>query len=97
MNPTSDAIVNPAMDVYLVPVGTSRYELYCEVPDEPDEPEDTPSKGFIHRIRVQYFQGPRFNVALVLEVAIPHEQLRVFSTDEFKPPANPEDWKFPVR
>ena len=23
------------MDVYLVPVGTDRYELYCEVPDEP--------------------------------------------------------------
>jgi hypothetical protein len=51
--------------------------------------------GGIHNIRVQYFQGPRFNVALVLEVAIPHEELRVFSTDEFKPPANPEDWKFP--
>ena len=53
--------------------------------------------GGIHSIRLQYFQGPRFNVALVLEVAIPHEQLRVFSTDEFKPPANPEDWKFPNR
>jgi len=53
--------------------------------------------GGIHNIRVQYFQGPRFNVALVLEVAIPHEALRVFSTDEFKPPANPEDWKFPNR
>jgi hypothetical protein len=51
--------------------------------------------GGIHSIRVQYFQGPRFNVALVLEVAIPHEELRVFSTEEFKPPANPEDWKFP--
>jgi len=53
--------------------------------------------GGIHSIRVQYFQGPRFNVALILEVAIPHEELRVFSTDEFKPPANPEDWKFPRR
>jgi len=52
--------------------------------------------GGIHNIRVQYFQGPRFNVALVLEVAIPHEEVRVFSTDEFKPPANPEDWKFPA-
>jgi len=51
--------------------------------------------GGIQSIRVQYFQGPRFNVALVLEVAIPHEEVRVFSTDEFKPPANPEDWKFP--
>ena len=53
--------------------------------------------GGIHNIRVQYFQGPRFHVALVLEVAIPHEEMRVFSTDEFKPPANPEDWKFPTR
>lgn len=25
------------MDVYLVPVGVDRYELYCEIPDEPDE------------------------------------------------------------
>jgi len=53
--------------------------------------------GGIHRIRVQYFQGPRFHVALVLEVAAPHEEVRVFSTDEFKPPANPEDWKFSGR
>ena len=51
--------------------------------------------GGIHSIRVQYFQGPRFDVALVLEVAIPYEEVRVFSTDEFKPPANPEDWRFP--
>ena len=51
--------------------------------------------GGIHRIRVQYFQGPGLQVALVLEIAGPDEPLRVFSTDEFKPPANPEDWKFP--
>jgi hypothetical protein len=25
------------------------------------------------------------------------QELRVFSTDEYKPPANPEDWKFPNR
>ena len=53
--------------------------------------------GGIHKIRVQYFQGPRLQVALILEVAGPNEELRVFSTDEFKPPANPEDWKFPNR
>jgi len=55
--------------------------------------------GGIHRIRVQYFQGPRLQVALVLEIAGPddlEQALRVFSTDEFKPPANPEDWKFPT-
>jgi hypothetical protein len=42
--------------------------------------------GGIHRIRVSYFQGPRFQVALVLRVAPPLGPLRVFSTDEFKPP-----------
>jgi hypothetical protein len=51
--------------------------------------------GGIHTIRLQYFQGPRLQVALVLEVAGAEEELRVFSTDEFKPPANPEDWRFP--
>lgn len=50
--------------------------------------------GGIHRIRVSYFQGPRFQVALVLEVAAEGEQMRVFSTDEFKPPPNPENWQF---
>ncbi len=49
----------------------------------------------IHRIRVSYFQGPRFHVALVLKVAGPGEALRVFSTDEFKPPPNPEVWPYP--
>jgi hypothetical protein len=42
--------------------------------------------GGIHRIRVSYFQGPRFQVALVLQVAPPGGPMRVFSTDEFKPP-----------
>jgi hypothetical protein len=52
-------------------------------------------RGGIHRIRVSYFQGPRYQVALVLKVAGPDdEELRVFSTDEFKPPPHPEDWKF---
>ena len=38
-----------------------------------------------HSIRVSYFQGPRFSVALVLEVAGPGEKLHVFSMDEFRP------------
>ena len=42
------------------------------------------AKG-IHSIRVSYFQGPRWQVALVLRVAGPGEALRVFTTDEFKP------------
>jgi hypothetical protein len=52
-------------------------------------------KGGIHTLRVSYFQGRRFQVALVLQIAGAGEQLRVFSTDEFKPPPNPENWKFP--
>ena len=53
------------------------------------------SRG-IHRIRVSYFQGPRFQVALVLQVAPPGESLRIFSTDEFKPPLHPESWPDPL-
>jgi hypothetical protein len=39
----------------------------------------------VHTIHVEYFQGPRWQVALVLRVAGPGEALRIFSTDEFKP------------
>jgi hypothetical protein len=42
------------MDVYLVPIGRERYELYCEVPDEPEEPADVPPEGFIRRIRHRF-------------------------------------------
>ena len=50
--------------------------------------------GGIHHIRVSYFQGPRDQVALILQVALPGEQWRIFSTDEFKPPSNPEAWHY---
>jgi hypothetical protein len=46
----------------------------------------------IHHIRVSYFQGPRFQVALVLTVSGGGKKWRLFSTEEFKPPENPEDW-----
>ena len=52
--------------------------------------------GGMHAIRVPYFQGPGDTVALSLEVAGPGEEARVFSTDEFKPTANPEKWRFPA-
>ncbi|MBV8846413.1 MAG: beta-glucosidase [Bryobacterales bacterium] len=52
-------------------------------------------KRGIHTLRVPYFQGPRFMVALVLEVAGEGEDLRVFSTNEFKPPPNPATWMSP--
>jgi hypothetical protein len=50
--------------------------------------------GGIHRIRVPYFQGPRDCLALVLTVAGPDEPWRIFNTEDFKPPSNPEDWKY---
>jgi hypothetical protein len=51
--------------------------------------------GGIHRMRVSYFQGPRDEVALILQVAGPGEAWRIFSTEEFKPPPNPETWSYP--
>jgi hypothetical protein len=53
--------------------------------------------GGLHRIRVSYFQGPKFQIALVLKVAGAGQQLRVFSTDEFKPPPDPGQWRFPEK
>jgi hypothetical protein len=42
------------MDVYLVPVDAQRYELYCEVPDEPHEPAEGPPEGFFRRIKQRF-------------------------------------------
>jgi hypothetical protein len=46
----------------------------------------TLSKG-VHALRVEYFQGLRYHVALTLQVTPPDGPQRVFSTLEFKPPA----------
>src|ERR1700734_1036496 len=53
--------------------------------------------GGLHRMRVSYFQGPKFQIALVLKVAGPAQQLRVFSTDEFKPPPDSGEWRVPAK
>jgi hypothetical protein len=50
--------------------------------------------GGIHQIRVSYFKGSRGCVALVLRVARPGEDWRIFSTEEFKPPPDPETWMY---
>ena len=50
--------------------------------------------GGIHRIRISYFQGPGWALALILAVARPGEDWRIFSTNEFRPPRNPADWKY---
>jgi hypothetical protein len=43
------------MDVYLVPVGTDRHELYCEVADEPDaDASQEPPRGFFRRLRAKF-------------------------------------------
>jgi len=47
----------------------------------------------VHQINVEYFQGPRLTVALVLAVALPGEPWRVFDMSDFKPPKDPEEWK----
>jgi hypothetical protein len=51
----------------------------------------TLSRG-MHRIQVDYFQGPRFTVALVLAVARPGGPWRLFNTGDFKPPSDPAQW-----
>ena len=42
------------MDVYLVPVGHERYELYCEVPDEPDDADGERPAGIVHRLKARF-------------------------------------------
>jgi len=49
----------------------------------------------VHSIRVSYFQGPRLQIALQLKIAAPNQELRIFSTDEFKPPSDSEHWRTP--
>lgn len=45
----------------------------------------------VHEIKVEYFQGPRFTVALVLAVSLPGEPWRIFSMKDFKPPNDPDN------
>jgi hypothetical protein len=43
----------------------------------------------VHRIRLSYFQGPRFHVSLILGVQGPGDrEFHVFHTDDFRPPAD---------
>lgn len=46
-------------------------------------------KKGVHDVRVSYFQGPGTQIALVLKVAPPREEMRIFNTDELKPPPSP--------
>jgi len=46
----------------------------------------------IHSLRVSYFQGPRFQVSLILGVARPGAPWRIFDTRDFTPPSNSDAW-----
>jgi hypothetical protein len=47
-------------------------------------------------MHVPYYQGPKYMVALVLKVQSPNDTaFRVFSTEDFKPPADRQDWSTP--
>lgn len=52
-------------------------------------------EGGVHQIRVSYFQGPRDCLSLLLAIAGPDGQWRVFDATELKPPSNPDAWRFP--
>jgi hypothetical protein len=50
------------MDVYLVPVSADRYELYCEIPEEPQEQAEPPQGYFrrlLHRFREMVAEAER--------------------------------------
>jgi len=53
-------------------------------PPQLETGHSTLKTGF-HQIRVSYFQGPRYQVALVLLVAGPGEELHLFNADDFIP------------
>jgi len=49
----------------------------------------------VHSVRISYFQGPRFQVALQLKIAPQGGAFRIFNTDELKPPSDSEHWRTP--
>jgi len=55
-------------------------------PPRLEEGKATLARG-IHTLRISYFQGPRYQVALVLQVARPGQDWATFDVDEFRPPA----------
>jgi len=42
------------MDVFVIPIGREKYELYCEQPAEVDAPADEVPKGFVNRLRHKF-------------------------------------------
>jgi hypothetical protein len=64
------------MDVFVIPLGRERYELYCEQPVELDGYADTPSPGFVSRL-LQRFSA-------LLRAAEERQQRRTGAPDEPK-------------
>jgi hypothetical protein len=64
------------MDVFVIPLGRDRYELYCEQPVELDENADVPSPGLVGRL-LQRFSA-------VLRAAEERQQRRSGGLDEPK-------------
>jgi hypothetical protein len=42
----------------------------------------------LHDLRLDYFQGPRYHLELILNVRRPGGRLQLFNTDDFKPPTD---------
>jgi hypothetical protein len=42
------------MDVFLIPTGANRYELYCEIPDVDERGDEPPPTGFFRRLIQQF-------------------------------------------
>lgn len=51
--------------------------------------------GGLHSIRLSYFQGPRYDLGLILGVRRPVDRDWIlFDMNLFKPPTKAEDWKY---
>lgn len=46
----------------------------------------------LHTIHVRYYQGPKYELALVLNVAPPGEKMKLFNMNDFLPPEGTENW-----
>lgn len=51
---TGAACYRQYMDVFVIPIGRDRYELYCEVTDEAEVLDEGPSTGFFARLRQRF-------------------------------------------
>ena len=67
------------MDVYLVPTGPERYELYCESPEEPPAPRAGTSTGLFRRLQDRFSQ-----MLLAVEREYERERARIHTSRQGK-------------